>query len=516
MENDRRETVAALDVGSNAMRMMIAEITPEGLILPLEDLRKRTNIGKDTFASGRIQIETMHEACETLKGFVQVMADYQVKHYRAVSTSGVREAMNREYILDQIHQRTGLSVEVINNSEQRFLTYKAINLPDYTRIRTEGALLMDIGSGGVEITVFKDGSLQFTEYIKVGSLRLREMLADLERMTLDFPAIMEEFIDSKTYMLSKVIRDMNLMNFIGLGGELKAITQLCLGKKRAKEDKFIEKHRLIELYNRIRTMTKEQIISEYQIPAERAAVLLPSLIIFQRFIEMTKAQGIHTPMVSLRHGILAGMVDERFETPRQQAFMQDIISSVRYIGRKYHHDETHAAHVEALALSIFDQTRMIHGLSDRERFELQIATILHDIGKYINLNRHDVHSYNIISSLDIIGLSNHEIKLVANIARFHSEERPLYQFDNYIALDMEDRVIVSKLIAILLLADSLDISHKQKIPDIKITQHGAILELCVDPVEDILLEGWTFGQKAALFEESMGYKPLLKRKGRES
>ena len=510
------EIAAAVDVGSNAMRMMIAEITSEGRIRPLEDLRKPTCIGRDTFNIGRIQVETIHRACDILKGFDRLMRDYQVERCRAVATSGVREASNREYLLDQIRMRTGLDVEVINNSQERFLTYKAIgdNLTDWPRIQDEGALLVDIGAGGVEISVYQGKGLQFTEHLKVGSLRLRELLSDLEKMTLDFPGIMEEFIESKTHMLSNILKNLQLKNFVGLGGELKSITNLCIGKKRAKQEKFIEKQALMDLYRSIRTQTKEQILEEYRIPAERAAILLPALILFKCFIELTEAQGIHTPMVSLRHGILTDMVDKQLNSKRQQTFLQDIISSVRYISRKYRSDEVHSTHVEGLALSIFDQTRPQHGLSDQERFYLQIAAILHDIGKYINFNHHDVLSYDIIHAVDIIGLSNREMRLVANVARFHSEERPLHHFQTYQELSAADKVIVSKLTALLLLADSLDITHKQKISGIETAVKGNVLEFTVDSVEDILLEGWTFEQKAGLFEETIGLLPRLRRSGR--
>jgi len=217
------ELIAAIDVGSNALRMLIAEISAKKDVKILEDLKKNIHIGKDTFSTGRVSVETIHQTCTVINGFVHLLKQYKIKKYRAVCTSGIREAENRDYILEQIRLRTGLTIEIINNAEERFLTYKAISdhLPDFCKLKEQGAVIVDIGSGGVEITFYSNGRLLFTEYIKVGSLRLSEILSQLEQQTLDFPSLMEEFIESKIYLLEPRIKKLDIKNFIGLGGEIK-------------------------------------------------------------------------------------------------------------------------------------------------------------------------------------------------------------------------------------------------------------------------------------------------------
>lgn len=505
------ELVAAIDVGSNALRMIIGQITAKGEILILEEVKKVTHIGRDTFALGKIEIETMHATCQSLKNFVKLMNDYKVKHYRAVATSGIREAANREYILEQIRTRTGLNVEVINNAEERLLTYKAIrdHLSQAEKFRQEGAMIVDIGSGGVESSVYSAGNLQFTEYIKVGSLRLKEILTDLERQTLHFPEIMEEFIESKSYLLRPRVKELRVKHFIGLGGEMSTISRLCLNEQEMQSEKFIKKSILSKLYSNIRAMTTDQIVKEFKMEHRKAEVLLPSVIIFHTFLEMTEAEGIYIPMVSLRHGLLADMVDNQFDTIRKLDFHNDIISSVRYMGKRYNLDMPHALHVEELALSIFDQTMRIHRLSQRERMYLQIAAILHDVGKFINLNQHHIHSYNIIRAQNIMGSSDEEFAIIAHIARYHSEENPAPFHQTYYAMSPMDRIIVSKLAAILKLADSLDISHKQKITNVEIARHGNELHFSVPTMKDVLLEKWSFENRSTYFEEVMGHKPVF-------
>ena len=498
------ETVAAIDVGSNSIRMVIAQIKGDGSVEILEELNKPTDIGRDTFSTGKIEVETIYEVSDILKGYSNLMNDYKIKTYHAVSTSGIREAQNRQFVLEQIRIRTGISVDIISSAEERFYSYKVLpdRLPHIKKIYEEGCLIIDIGSGGVEISVYQNGKLKFTHNVKVGSLRLREMLSDLEKLTLDFPSILEEFIDSKIYMLKPIIKKLELKNFIVLGGEIKFL---------AKD--FIEKNEFKQIYTLIKGMTSEKIKLKYRIPAERAELLLPSVIICNSFLNMTKANTINIPIVSLRHGILADIVDERFDTVRKMDFLNDIESVVWDIGRKYKVDEKHSAYVEDLALFIFDSTIRVHRMEKNDRLYLRVAAILHDIGKYININNDDIHAYNIIKSENIMGFSKREMNLIANIVRYHSEENPNNEHGNYGELYYKDKIKIAKLCAILKLAEGLDISHKQKIVKFEITISGKEILFKYKASQDTLLEEWSFSKGISFFEEVMGYRPVIKRKG---
>lgn len=514
VEDNKRRVVATIDVGSNVLKMIVAEVSAAGKIFLLEELKKSTHIGRDTFATGKIEVETIHQTCADLQNFVKVMKLYQVENCRAVTTSAIREARNRDYILEQIRLQTGLNVEVINSAQERLLTFKAIRdqIPDHQKFRKEGALIVDIGSGGVEISAYKDGYLKFTEYMKLGAMRIREQMSQLERISLDFPELMEEFIQSKISSLKQYLEKLQTKNFIGLGGELRVIYQLCTNAS-CRENQSISLARMNTLFTSLGNMSTEQIMEKYDLNYKSAGLLLPSLIIFLSFFQMTEAEYMYTPLISLRHGILSDMVDRWYDTPRKQDFINDTISSVWYIGQKYRITNSHCRQVVKLALSIFDQMMQIHGLPRETRLYLQVAAILHDVGKYINSNQHAMISYNIIRSLDIIGFSDHEMNLIANIARYHADEIPEFFHENYHQLSFRDRIVVSKLSAILKLAESLDVSRKQKIDQLSVFCNDGELHLELKSHQDILLEKWYFASRAVFFEEVMGMKPVLKSKG---
>ena len=201
----------------------------------------------------------------------------------------------------------------------------------------------------MEASIYTSGNLRFTEYVKVGSLRLRETLSTLEAKTVEFPRLIEEYIEGKTYSLEALIRQQHIKNFIGLGGGIQAIFSLCSKSKEDAARKLIDKKPLLQLYDRMQQLSTEEAAEEFNMGQSEAELLFPSVIIFKRFLAMTKAEGIYTPMVSLRHGILADMADNYFQTQRKLDSINDIISSVWYIGEKYGIDKVHASFVEHLS-----------------------------------------------------------------------------------------------------------------------------------------------------------------------
>jgi exopolyphosphatase/guanosine-5'-triphosphate,3'-diphosphate pyrophosphatase len=502
------EVIASIEIGSNYLRIIIAQINIDGSIHVLEELVKATNIGKDTFSKGRIAVSTIRETCESLKGFALLMREYKVNSYIAVATSGIREAENREYIIEQIRLASGVKVKIINSAEERFYIYKDLKNHDASEgsVVLKESIIVNITSGGIEVSTYEKGKLKFTEYIKLGPLRIREVLGDLEDKTISFPKIMEEFIEGKIYLLKSKIKEINIKNFIGLGGELNTILQLCTNI----EEDFIKGEDIVRLYNDVYNKCTEQIAEVYKIPMKKAELLLPNILILNYFLKVTDVKGIYIPKATLRYGILYSILDDLFNKERKNEAIDDIINSVWYIAMKYGVDKKHGKQVGKIALSIFDQTKKLHKLGDRGRLYLQVASILHDSGNYVGFNDHEIHSYNIIITQSIMGLSDSEIMLIANIARYHANELPNYNYGSYKRLSDEEKITVSKLSAILKIAESLDISHKQKITDINVinSQDKLLLKIC--STRDNLLEKWSFINNKEFFQEVMGIELELK------
>lgn len=516
MGKNHYKVVGAIDVGSNYLHMSIAQINEEdGSVTVLEDLTKPTTIGRDTFTVRRVMASTIRDTVDILKGFSHVLKDYKVKIYKAISTSGIREAENRDYVLEHIRLKTGINVEVINNAQEKFYLYKALRYhsPNLDLINSDRSILIvNIATGGVEVSIYDKGNLKLTEYLKIGALRLRETLAELQRKTTDFSKVMEEYIDSKVSLLKPIIKNADIQQFVGLGNELKMIYQLC-----SKQDEhFFEIEDLAVIYDKAYGMLEEQIVNTFSLSVKQAETFLPSILILNSFVKMIKTKRVYVPPVVLRHGLLSDIADQLYETPRRQESINDIISSVWYIAKKFGVDKRHASHVEKMALSIFDQIKKLHRLGERDRLYLQIASIIHAIGYFVNFSDPDIIAYELILKQSIVGLADNEMMIIANIVRYHEMELPSFLHPNYYVLSYEEKIKVTKLAAILKLADSMDVSRGKKIEQVNITLSGDDLYFKLTTKHDILLEEWAFVQGSVFFEEVMGVRPMLKYNVKES
>lgn len=500
------QTVAVIDVGSNYLRITAADIDISGNIKVLEDAIKPTSIGRDTFSNGRISVETIHKTCKDIKGFTQIMKDYGIKQYKAVSTSGIREASNKQYILQQIKLRTGINVDIINVSQERFYIMKALRYESSTTniFSKKTTLVVNISTGSVESSIFKNGKLKLTDHIKIGSLRIREDLDEL-KYTSDFTELMEQYIESKLYGTKRTIEEFKIENFVAIGGELSTITKLI----KSKNKNFISTDDFKKFYEKIKNMSSDQIILQYGTSKQKTELLIPTILIFHSFLNMTESKTIYTPNITLRMGILYDISDEIFKFSRRNFSINDILSSTFYISHKYKINKTHSIYVEKISLSIFDQTCRIHKLGKRERLYLQVASRLHDVGNFIDTSDHENQSYNIVISQDIMGFSYTELLIIANITRYHSFIVPSENHYNYFILSEKNKMVVSVLSAILKIAEALDTSHLQKIEEIKLSLSGNLLYFNVTSKDDLALEEWSFKKKANFFEEVLGVKPVI-------
>jgi len=499
--------IAGISVGSHALKIKIVDVTEKEEIITLEKVSKKTSLGRDTFSKGIVSYEVVDEVCQVLKGFKRLMTTYNVQTYQALATTGIREAENRDYILDQIKSKTGLNVELINSSLKRFLTYKAVRekLPNHQQRRSEGSMFLDIGSGSIELSIYSNGNLTFSQDLKLGSLRLKELLVSLEDKTLNFPKVLDDYIRSNTDILWKTFDFHEPINhFVLIGDIIKDICSICNSN-----DYSIDKTRFLTMYQELLNKPHHKTMYNHNISQEGAYILLPTMMLAKIFLDMTSSSKIYTPLVSLEDGIVANIMDEKLNTHRKQEFLQDTYSLVKTIAEKYRYDEKHAHEVEKKSLILFDALKKLHGLGDQERLLLSLAAVLHDIGKFINMNNHYNHSYNIIIASNIMGISQEQLEIIGNVAKYHSSLTPKMAHKNFSQLSFLDRVVVAKLVSIIRIADALDRSHQQKIKDIKIRIQDKKVIIKAIAKGDTLLEEWTFENKSIFFEEVFGIKPIL-------
>ncbi len=503
----QKEIIAAIDVGSHALRMKLGELRANGDFKEIESFRKVAALGHDTFTNSKISFESVDKVCTILKAFNNTMNDYSVKNYKALATSAIREASNKEYIIDQIRLMTGIEVEVIDNSEEQYLTHKAIKykMENYEKLVEEGAVILVVGAGSIQITLFKEGRLISSQNVKIGALRIKEVIGCLENNTMDFRRVLDEYINVNLEGLDFFKGDGNFKHFIAVGGEIGMVKKL-IGINEAQAYEVITIQQFEKLFNKIINKNTEELLLEYDIKRERAEVLVPSMMLFYKFLKHTKSQDLLIPNISLVDGIIREIFEELNKLSKKDKANADIITNVRIIAEKFQYNKAHIENVEENAIILFDKLKKMHGL-ENEKILLRCAAILHDIGKFVGLDQNYLHAYNIIRSLEIFGLSKEQMEVIATIVKYHGSDMP---FGNDSSLSEKNRVMASKLIAILKLANSLDKSHKQKIVIQTVKLKERELQIKAESQEKTVLEEWDFKIKAVFFQEVFGVTPVLR------
>lgn len=507
-----KKVIGAIDVGSHAVRMKIGQITKAGKFTEVETVRKIAVLGHDTFTGGKLSFESVDMVCDLLKLFNNTFADYGVEEYKAVATSAIREASNRDYIVDQIKLKTGFDIEVISNSEEQFLTHKAIKekLQDYETLISEGAVIVVVGAGSIQITTYKDGILQSSQNVKMGALRVKEAFGDMENSHSAYNDILDEYISTNLEGLDFFKGSEEYEHLIAVGGEIGIINRI-LEEKYGQEFDVLSKKKFNRLYEWIAETSVEEIADQYNVKRERAKILLPSMMLFGKFLNKVNSNKIISPQITLSDGVIRSIYEEMSNQTMSEDNVADVIGNAKKIAEKFNYNAEHCLYVEEMSTLLFDKLKKLHGLSS-ERTLLRVAAVLQDIGKYISLDRHNLHSFNLIRSLEIFGLSTEHMDIVANIAYYHSTIRPSGNHTNYNILTREQRTIISKLAAILRMADALDRSHKHKIKiqSAKIRDKKLIITGVTDMTTDTTLEEWTFTKKSEFFTEVYGVTPVLK------
>ena len=358
-----KKVIAAIDLGSHALRMKIGEINKSGKFNELESIRKIAVLGHDTFTKGKLSFETVDKVCDLLTLFKNSMEDYGVEHYEAMATSAIREAANSDYIIDQIKLKTDIDIKVISNSEEQFLTHKAIkkNLENYSTLVEEGAVIVVVGAGSIQITTYKNGKIRSSQNVKMGALRIREAFQELDGNILNFNRIMDEYITTNLEGVDFFSDTCEYEHLIAVGGEINVISKM-IEQKFGEDREVLSKKKFNKLFKQVEQMTIEEIEDVYDVKYERAKILLPSMMLFQQFLLKVNNSEIIVPHISLSDGIIQSIHENLNNTKMSTENINDMIANARVIGAKFNYNRTHCETVERKALYLFDLMKKIHGM----------------------------------------------------------------------------------------------------------------------------------------------------------
>jgi exopolyphosphatase / guanosine-5'-triphosphate,3'-diphosphate pyrophosphatase len=510
MSPQTNQLMAAIDIGSSAIRMDIAEVHSNGAIRILDSLKKGVQLGREAFTQGHLSQETIRAACETLSDFKKVMDTYGVVRYRAVATSAVRESSNSETFLDRLLLSSGLDVEVIDSPEENRLTLSAVmeSIRGETELGKEKSLLVEVGGGSTDVALLSGGELIQSGTFPLGSIRLRAGVTGTAKHESQVRLVRRQIVG----FLANIKREIDIgdaVHFIAMGGDVRFAARILKKSEHSARLAAIGKDEFTEFVDSLSRLSMDSLVQKYSISYPDSETLVPALLTYLQLLKETQAACINVSDASIRAGILQDLAPAE-QGKRLKRLAAQILSAARSLGRKYNFDENHAERVRELAVLLFEEMKAEQRMTETHRLYLEGAALLHDIGLFISSRSHHKHSYYLISSSELFGLRKRELELIANIARYHRRALPQRSHAPFVLLDRDERMIVSKLAAILRVANALDKDHLQKAIALKISREGDQVVLTAQNASDLTMRRLALASRSDFFTEVFGKKVVLR------
>lgn len=516
-----------VDVGSNAIRCQVIELRGPGVPpAVLETRREPVRLGHDVFLTGSVPETSVAAAVEALRRFKTVCDRYAVAGIRAVATSALREAANRDRIVARIQRVAGVHIEIISGTEEAYLLARAVET--HVDLSKGRSMLVDVGGGSVEVTLVEDGHVVLADSYRLGAVRLLEALTGdgTGGEGQDLLELLDQYVGSLDQRIAERLGSGRIDRFVATGGNIETLADLAARDgpgSRADASRgrpasrgatvsrdgvdSIALKTLAEWIQRLARMSYAERIEELVLPPDRADVILPAAVVYYRLASVSRVDRLLVPRVGLRDGLVRDVVEGHLETTQAADRRETVLAGARALARKYHAEAHHVEKVRELAMSLFDQTAEIHQLGAEERVLLEAAAVLHDIGAFVSASGHHKHSHYLILASELVGLSDHERDLVALVARYHRRSHPKRTHPFFEVLQRDDRVCVSKLAGLLRLADALDREHRGKVAKVEASVGKRGVELVLEPKKgggDLALERWAVRRKGSLFTEAFG------------
>lgn len=505
--------IAAIDIGSNSIRQIVADVFPDGAIRVVDEMKAQPRLGTGVQETGALSSESMDRAVDALSRMATLSRQLEAERVEVVATSAVRDATNGALFLGRVRRETGLQARIIDGTEEARLSFRsALAHFDLAKGRT---VVMDIGGGSLELAASAEGVVDQLLSLPLGALRLTEQHlgtaalrdrphAAIRTMRKEVRAMLRPELPTRNWRGARVI---------GSGGTFTNLAAIFLARQGVLTAQNVhgtivprgEIEHIIELMS---AMTSEERRAIPGLNPERADIILAGLAVAAEVMARLEARELEVSRYGIREGLLleAARVVPAIADPGDARDR-----SVLDLATRCHYDERHSKHVQRLALRLFDRLGKRLGCTAADRQLLADAALLHDIGYHISYDRHHKHSYHLILHAELLGVSPTEQVVLANVARYHRGASPKKKHRNFSALDRDMRLRIKRLAALLRVADGFDRGHVGAVRDlrVRVIRRGLARAIRIEPVagrapESPRLELWGAQRKATLLADVAG------------
>src|SRR5262245_46991280 len=502
--------IAAIDIGTNSIHMIVVQVRPDLSFEVIDREKEMIRLGAGGLDGRALTPDAMHAALQVLSKFRRLAESHRVDEVIAVATSATREAENGGESLQRITQQTGIGPRVISGTEEaRRIHLAAV----YGVSAGDVAVVIDIGGGSVEVTHGSGPAIDAGKSFKLGVIRLTERFVKSDPLEPRDERKLMRHIDAEIGAYLDEIAKAGFDRVIGTSGTILGLGAVASAAEGLRPSAPLRNRRLAA--KQIRRVRKELVALDIErrlrvpgLEPRRVDLAVAGAILLDEILRRLGADEITLCDLSLREGLILDYIARHRKEIAQPDRSPDVRRrSVFELAERFDFWSEHSTHVARLALALFDQTRAIHGLTDREREWLEYAAILHDVGVHISYEGHHKHSYYLITNGDLRGFEPDEIQVIALVARYHRQAAPKRKHDGFGSLPRRLRRTVRALAAMLRLAESLDRSHAQAISGLELHDRGDDDLLQLRTSGDAELEAWAAARSLAPLERLTG-KPL--------
>jgi exopolyphosphatase/guanosine-5'-triphosphate,3'-diphosphate pyrophosphatase len=499
--------IAAIDIGTNSVHMIVVRVRPDLSFQVIDREKFMVRLGAGGLDGRALTAEGTAAALQAVSTFRRLADSHGVDEILAVATSATREARNGGEFLARILRETGIRPMVITGAEEARLIHLAAVYG--VNVGSGRAVVIDIGGGSVEITLGTGTGIQAARSFKIGVIRLTERFVKSDPLSARDERRIQKYVLGEIDRHCEQITAIGFDRVIGTSGTILSLGVVAATLTRGTppgevRNLRISSKQIRRVRKELRTMNLEQRLSMPGLDPRRADLAVAGSVLLDTILRRLGAEELTLCDLALREGLILDYIRRHKKEIAQADRIPDVRRrSTLELAERCKYFAVHAQHVARLALAIFDQTRALHGLTDRERELLEYAAVMHDLGVHISYPRHHRHSYYVIKHGDLRGFDPEEIEVMALVARYHRRGTPKKSHDEYARLPAALRRTVRTLASILRLAESLDRSHAQVVSALELQDQGDALTLELKTSGDAELEMWAAERHAAPFSRLM-------------
>lgn len=499
------QRLAAIDIGSNSIRQIVADVSADGAITVVDEMKAQPRLGTEVDATGVLGDQAIERAVDAIARMATLAKQLGAERVEAVATSAVRDASNAARFLARVRQETGVQVRVLDGVDEARLSFRSALA--HFDLGAGRWVVMDIGGGSLELALSADGVVDDLCSLPFGALRLTERyLADgvtvkaVRRMRRDVRDALKDVLP---------VREWRGANVIGSGGTFTNLAGMTLARQRMLAARTVHATEIARtdvehLLDALSSMTAEERRQMPGLNPARADIIVAGVAVAAEVLARVGARELHVSRYGIREGLL-------LETARVRAVAADPGAarerSVRELADKCHFEVPHCTHVQKLALRLYDSVGVRLGGLPSDRLLLADAALLHDVGYHISYDRHHKHSYHLILHAELLGVTPSDQVVMANVARYHRGAEPKRKHRNFGELAPELRDQVQRLAALLRVADGFDRGHIGAVRDLKVRwlERAVRITPVPDPrARSMRLEAWGAHRKSQLLAELCG------------